>query len=137
MCASSTNFMVDYLRQQKTRHEAGFMHPTVGSDRVQPPEGAAPYILVCLLGFDGHEGVAFGALLRELHAAILEREQRVVRADADVRAGAHLRAALADEDVAREDSFAAELLHAQALAVRFAAVASAAACLFMCHVRKP
>jgi hypothetical protein len=49
-------------------------------------------------------------------------------------AGAHRGAALTDQDVAGEHGLAAELLHAQALAVRFAAVTSTAACLFMCHV---
>src|SRR5690349_1052918 len=88
------------------------------------------------LFFDAHEGVAFRALLRELDLAVLEREQRVVRADADVGTRAHRGAALADQDVAGEHTLAAELLHAQAFAVRFAAVTSAAACLFMCHVSK-
>ena len=67
----------------------------------------------------------------------LEREQRVVGADADVGARAHRGAALADQDVAGEHALAAELLHAQTLAVRIAAVTSTAACLFMCHVSAP
>ena len=50
-------------------------------------------------------------------------EQGVVAADADILAGIHLGAALADDDVARQDLLAAEALHAQALAVRIAAVA--------------
>ena len=64
----------------------------------------------------------------------LEGEQRVIGADADVRARAHRGAALADQDVAGEHGFTAELLHAETFAVRFAAVTSTAACLFMCHV---
>src|SRR6187399_3551473 len=87
-----------------------------------------------LLGVDAHEGVLLGTLLRKLHAARLEGEQRVIGADADVRARAHRGAALADQDVAGENGFSAELLHAETFAVRFAAVASTAACLFMCHV---
>ena len=49
-------------------------------------------------------------------------------------ARAHRGAALADQDVAGEHGFTAELLHAETFAVRFAAVTSTAACLFMCHV---
>src|SRR5690349_4823527 len=90
-------------------------------------------LVTSLLGFDAHEGVARGALLRELHAARRRREQRVIRADADVVARAHRGAALANQDVAGENGLTAELLHAETLAVRFAAVTSAAACLFMCH----
>ena len=69
----------------------------------------------------------------ELHLAGDLREQRVVRADADVRARAHRRAALANEDVAGQHVLAAEALHAQALGVGIAAVPGTAACLFMCH----
>src|SRR6185312_12702613 len=43
------------------------------------------------------------------------------------------RAALTHDDVAREHLLAAETLHTEALAVRFAAVTGAAACLFMSH----
>jgi hypothetical protein len=65
--------------------------------------------------------------------AVGEREQRVVGADADVVAGAVLRAALAHEDVARDHALATELLEAESLALGLAAVLGAAACLFMCH----
>src|SRR5690606_22698691 len=43
----------------------------------------------------------------ELHAAVDQREQRVVLADADVHAGVELRAALAHDDRAGADGFAA------------------------------
>src|SRR4029453_6310484 len=55
--------------------------------------------------------------LAERHDAVGGGEPGVVAADADILAGIHLGAALADQDVAREDLLAAEALHAQALAV--------------------
>src|SRR5262245_7660051 len=106
--ASSTNFMVviGFLHQQKTRRLAGFFART-----------GSRFLLVHLLGVDTDEGVAFRALLRELDLAVLEREQRMVGADTHVGARAHRGAALADQDVAGEYALAAELLHAQTLAV--------------------
>src|SRR6478752_5883063 len=49
-------------------------------------------------------------------------EQRVVAAETDILAGVHLGAALADQNIARQDLLAAEALHAQPLAVGIAAV---------------
>src|SRR5688572_7733477 len=118
MRASSTNFMVvssAIARPTKNPAQAGFL--------VSPMNCR---LLVGLPGVDAHEGVALGALLRELHATVLEGEQRVIGADADVEARAHRGAALADQDVAGEHGFTAELLHAETLAVRFATVAGTA-----------
>src|SRR5207237_1733612 len=61
-------------------------------------------------------------------------EQGVVRADADIDAGMELGAALANDDVAGDDCFRAELLDAEALAGRVAAVAGRAACFLMGHL---
>src|ERR1043165_7311675 len=58
----------------------------------------------------------------------------MVLAQADVVARVPLGAALTHDDVAREDSFPTELLHAEALALTVAAVAGRAACFLMCHV---
>src|SRR5689334_18275264 len=58
----------------------------------------------------------------------------MVLAQADVVARVPLGAALAHDDVAREDGFPTELLHAEALALTVAAVAGRAACFLMCHV---
>src|SRR5215470_11730624 len=69
----------------------------------------------------------------ERHHAVDGREQRVVAADADILSGIHLGAALTNQDVAGEDLLAAVALHAQALAVRVAAVARGAACFLVCH----
>src|ERR1700741_3255971 len=125
MVASSTNFMGWGARVSPTKNpaRAGFFESRLRS--------------AGLLGVDAHEGVFLGTLLRKLHATLLEGEQRVIGADADVRAGAHRRAPLADDDVAGEHGFAAELLHAETFAVRLATFAGTAACLFMCHVWVP
>src|SRR5688572_3927060 len=58
----------------------------------------------------------------------------MVFATADVRARIDARAALANDDVAGHDGFAAELLHAEALGFRIATVARGAACFLMCHL---
>src|SRR3546814_5969238 len=57
-------------------------------------------------------------------------EDSVVAAHADIGAGMELGAALAHQDVAGDDGFAAELLHAEALSAGVAAVPGTAACLF-------
>src|SRR5829696_3434288 len=62
-------------------------------------------------------------LVLELDDAVDEREQRVVLATADVLARLPLRPALPRQDVAAEDDLAAELLQAEPLRVRVAAVA--------------
>src|SRR4051812_6273756 len=77
------------------------------------------------------------ARLVEAHRAVDQGEQGVVLADADILALVELGAALADDDVAGEDLLAAELLDAQAPTGGIAAVARAAACLFMCHMPAP
>ena len=76
---------------------------------------------------------ALGALVVELDRAFNQREQRVVAADADVVARVDARAALANDDVARDHDFAAELLDAEHLGVGVASVTSRAYALFMCH----
>src|SRR5712675_1613879 len=65
------------------------------------------------------------------------REQRVIGSDTDVHAGAIHRAALTNQDVAREHVLAAEFLDAETLGMRIAAVSSAAARFFMCHEVSP
>src|SRR5258708_20893497 len=71
--------------------------------------------------------------LAERDDAVDGGEEGVVAADADILAGIHLGAALADQDVARQDLLAAETLDAQPLARGIAAVARGAACFFVCH----
>ena len=71
-----------------------------------------------LRGLGGHHAHIGSVVLLgdELHGAMSGREQGVVLADADILARPVLRAALANEDVAGEHGFAAELLDAEALA---------------------
>src|SRR6185369_6813435 len=73
------------------------------------------------------------AALLELHPARDLREQRMVRAGADVRARAHGCTALPDQDISCQNGFAAEAFYAQPLGMRVAAVSGTAACFFMCH----
>src|SRR5215210_6051923 len=63
-----------------------------------------------------------------------KRKQGVILAQADVVARVPLGAALTHDDVAGANGLAAELLHAEALALTVAAVAGRAACFLMCHV---
>src|SRR5687768_14137067 len=67
-------------------------------------------------------GAAAAAVL-EIHAAVGLGEQSMVLADADIGAGVELGAALADQDVAGEHFFRAELLDAEAPAGGIATVA--------------
>jgi hypothetical protein len=77
---------------------------------------------------------ATGAI--KTHLTINQRKNRVVAAEADVLAGQKLRAALADDDVAGNDGFAAKFLYAEPLADAVATVLDAALSLFMSHLRK-
>src|SRR5687768_5727023 len=73
------------------------------------------------------------ALAAELHRTGLECEQGVVAAAADAAARVEVRAALADDDLARVDELAAEALHAEALGVGVAAVLGGRGALLVCH----
>src|SRR5436190_5840333 len=75
------------------------------------------------------------AFLVEADHTIDQCEQSKILAHAHVGAGTELGAALTDDDVARNDSLAAEPLHAAALGVRVPTVASRALTLLMCHLR--
>src|SRR4051812_45263191 len=82
---------------------------------------------------DEHRLANARALDGEAHFAVDQCEQRVILADADVRAGVELGAALADDDGAGRHGLAAEHLHAEHLRLRIAAVSSRAAALLLCH----
>jgi hypothetical protein len=84
-------------------------------------------------GRGGGDDVHPAALLLELHVAIDQCEEGPIAASADVLAGVILRAALADDDAAGRDEFAAEGFDAQTLRMTVATVAAAAATFFMCH----
>jgi len=63
------------------------------------------------------------ALGDEFYIAVLEREQGVILAHADILTGEELGSALTNDDVASEDLLAAELLDAKAPTVGIATVA--------------
>ena len=71
--------------------------------------------------------------LDELDHAVRDGEDGVVAAEAHALAGVELGASLANDDVARDDRLAGELLHAEALADGVAAVARRSLSFFMCH----
>src|SRR5271157_6630562 len=60
-------------------------------------------------------------------------EQRMVRTDADITPGVKLGSTLTHKNHAANHTLAAELLHAQASAVRIAAIARRTACFLVSH----
>src|SRR3989337_1596607 len=73
-------------------------------------------------------------LVLELYHAVDQRVDREVGAEADVASRVPLRAALAHDDVPRDDALAAELLDPAVLRIAVAPVAGRAYALFMCHM---
>jgi len=71
---------------------------------------------------NGHKGASVGTGA-EFHVTFGCCEDGVVLADADIVAGVPLGAALADDDVAGNDEFAAEFLDAEATACGITSVA--------------
>ncbi|CAH1658273.1 hypothetical protein CHELA20_53409 [Hyphomicrobiales bacterium] len=140
-------------RQRRRKRRRGDGHPIspvawIRSYRKEPLDppvrwdaGGAPRLklrrLLCrLLGGYNRYKCSSGTF-REVDAACAKREERMVFAHADVGARVHLGAALADKDVAGNDAFATELLHAETPAVRVTTVARRAACLFVSHGETP
>ena len=70
----------------------------------------------------------------ESHVAIDQGENGVVAAKADVLARHELGPALANNDIACNDGFAAKSLNAESLAYAVATVLYAALSFFMCHL---
>src|SRR5690348_10323720 len=103
------------------------------SKRRTPPERGSSHTGSSNLRDDADGAALLRALGRELDLAVDQREQGVVAAEADAHARVELRAALANDDVARVDGLAAVQLHAQELRVGVAAVARGTYALFMCH----
>src|ERR1700689_748183 len=87
-----------------------------------------------LLSNDVDVGVLLNTLDAKLHRAVSLGEQSVIGTDADIYAGTILGAALTDQNIAREHILTAELLDAQSLGMRVAAVARTAASFFVCHI---
>src|SRR5271156_2617179 len=82
-------------------------------------------------GYLGSEDVDLAVGAVKLDHAVDEREERVVATHADIGPGAKTGAALADQDVAGDDSLAAKFFHAEALADAVAPVAYAALTFLM------
>src|SRR5690625_3598600 len=98
------------------------------------PSAPVGSVAVCRSGLGSdHADRLAAALGAELDGAGRQGEQGVVLAAADVVTGMELRAALADEDLARVDELAAETLDAEALRVGVAAVPGGAVTLLRCH----
>src|SRR5690242_6187558 len=91
----------------------GSMSPV---ERYDPP-------LFCGLRRDHGHDLLVALAGAEIHRADDSGVDRVVAANADARARMPLRAALADDDVARDDGFAAEMLDTETTAGRIASVA--------------
>src|SRR5437588_4763283 len=117
-------------------------------DVLLPPEAEPAVAALAGLDVDPGPVAEHGELLRgvldDRHEAALAaraerdragagREDRVVAADQRAGAGAELRAALPDDDVARLRRLAVEHLHAEVLGVRIAAVLGGAETFLMCH----
>src|SRR5205085_11512706 len=99
--------------------------------RSGPRDTAARVVLLAL--DHAHRAAALRAFQREVHLAVLEREQGVIAAHADTQARMELGAALTDDDVAGFDGLAAVHLHAEVFRVGIATVAAGAYALLVCH----
>jgi hypothetical protein len=95
--------------------------------------------MVLALGSGGLDGrgsdVHAAAFAVELDLAIDEGEQGPVASGADIVARDEFGAALADDDAARGDMFAAEAFYAEAFAITITAVSATALAFLMCHTR--
>ena len=72
----------------------------------------------------------------EPHATVDQRENRVIATEADVFSGKKLRAALANNDVARDHHLTAESFDAEPFADAVPAVLNAALSFFVSHCEK-
>src|SRR5688572_11338388 len=70
----------------------------------------------------------------ELDLAVLQREDRVIAAQADIEAGMELGASLADDDGAGGDELPAVDFDSSVLCIAVATVLGGALTLLMCHV---
>src|SRR5579871_4616421 len=122
---------LDLSTRRKCKRGAGVPSPplelfSLSSPVQQDPadSNCSTVLLGCGLGhrYNRHEHAALG-FGTELDATFDFREQRVVRAHADIEPRMPLRAALTRDDIARDDVLAAERLDAKALARRVAPVA--------------
>ena len=90
------------------------MTTKAATTKAAPTKGMRPYKKLRRMSVDDVDDLAV-TTDAELHAAVLEREQGVVLADAYVLSGMDLGAALTQDDVTRHDGLATELLDSQIL----------------------
>ena len=88
------------------------------------------------VGYDA-DLVPLLVLVLELHDAVDEREDRVIRAQPDVRAGVPLRPVLADDDVAGPHDLASVLLDPEKLRVGITAVPRGTYTFLVSHLCLP
>src|SRR2546429_4283509 len=91
----------------------------------------------CPLYRDDVHPPAVVACRLEFHGAGDQSKERVVLADADVVAGQHLRAALANDDRPSLDASARIFLHAEPLPGAVSSVAGRPRAFLVCHVLMP
>jgi hypothetical protein len=90
-----------------------------------------------LVGYNAHKLAILRPFLFELHMTIAFCEQRVITTDADIHTCMNSRSALANNNIASNDSLAAIYLDAQPFGFRIATVLTTAACFLMCHCTLP
>src|SRR5262245_62125221 len=105
-----------------------------------PPIWSAAYVFSRLFCRDlrrsgrnhGHVGATLEPGL-ERHVAVPKGEKGMVLTHAYAFAGPEFGAALAHDDIAARNGFAAEQLHAQHLGIAVATVTRRTACFLVCH----
>jgi hypothetical protein len=118
----------------QTPSMAGFRHSFRAAAR-SPRWGAL--LLRVLRVDDANELSALRTLLLKLNMPVFFCEQCVIPADANIDARMKTRAALANNDIARNNFLAAVNFHAQAFTFRIATVLGTTACFLMCHCTVP
>src|SRR5215208_3747578 len=118
--------------------DIGFVYELHDGQNKAPQGGALSLQVKMILSWNYADGLLVErALGRERHVAVHQREQRVVLADAHIRARVEPGAALAHDDGAGADQFAAERLHAEHLGLGIPPVSRRAAAFFLCHFKDP
>src|SRR3954470_16706320 len=107
---------------------------TRGASPCSNADASGPGRFGCLRRIDADLEARLAGVF-ELHDAIDQRVDRVVRAHADVSAGVPLGAALPDDDVAGDDALATEFLDAAVFRIAVAPVARRADAFLVSHTR--
>ena len=103
----------------------------------EPAGGQALWPARLVLLLLDRAALAVTAHALKMNAAVDEREQRVVAADADALTRMDVGAALTDQNVASQNVLAVAALHAEALGLGITAVLGRTYAFFMCHCTVP